>query len=72
LITIRELFSERLRAEFKSGFLNSTSNRFPRGLGNDNGLLGKYVCFQNYRGSIRGDAEGFEDKYYYEEERQSV
>jgi len=45
--------------------LNSTSNRFPRGLGNDNGLLGKYVCFQNYRGSVRGEVEGFEDKYYY-------
>ncbi len=45
--------------------LNSTSGRFPRGLGNDNGLLGKYVCFQNYRGSVRGEVEGFEDKYYY-------
>jgi choline dehydrogenase-like flavoprotein len=45
--------------------LNSTSIRFPQGLGNDNGLLGKYVAFQNYRGSLRGDVEGFEDKYYY-------
>ena len=25
--------------------LNSKSSRFPNGLGNDNGLLGKYVCF---------------------------
>lgn len=27
--------------------LNSTSIRFPNGLGNDNGLLGKYVAFHN-------------------------
>jgi choline dehydrogenase-like flavoprotein len=45
--------------------LNSTSNRFPNGLGNDNGLLGKYMAFQNYRGSVHGRVEGFEDKYYY-------
>jgi len=45
--------------------LNSTSIRFPKGFGNDNGLLGKYVCFQNYRGSVGGDVEGYEDKYYY-------
>mgnify|MGYP001485146709 FL=1 len=32
--------------------LNSTSNRFPNGLGNDNGLLGKYIAFHNYRGTI--------------------
>ena len=30
--------------------LNSTSNRFPNGLGNDSGVLGKYVCHHNYRG----------------------
>jgi choline dehydrogenase-like flavoprotein len=45
--------------------LNSTSNRFPNGLGNDNGLLGKFMAFQNYRGSVHGRVEGFEDKYYY-------
>ena len=45
--------------------LNSTSSRFPNGFGNDNGLLGKYVCFQNYRGSAGGSIEGYEDKYYY-------
>ena len=41
--------------------LNSTSNRFPNGLGNDNGLMGKYVAFHNYRASIRGEYEGFLD-----------
>jgi choline dehydrogenase-like flavoprotein len=45
--------------------LNSTSTRFPQGLGNDNGLLGKYVAFQNYRASANGAINGFEDQYFY-------
>jgi choline dehydrogenase-like flavoprotein len=45
--------------------LNSTSSRFPNGLGNDNGLLGKYLAFQNYRASVHGTYEGFEDKYFF-------
>ncbi|MBA2562987.1 MAG: GMC family oxidoreductase, partial [Chitinophagaceae bacterium] len=45
--------------------LNSTSKRFANGLGNDNGLLGKYVAFQNYRGKLTADIEGPQDKYYY-------
>ncbi|KAA6438380.1 GMC family oxidoreductase [Dyadobacter flavalbus] len=45
--------------------LNSTSARFPDGLGNDNGLLGKYICFHNYRGSVSAGMDGFLDKYYY-------
>jgi len=44
---------------------NSTSARFPHGLGNDNGLLGKYVAFQNYRSGGGGAIDGFEDKYYF-------
>jgi choline dehydrogenase-like flavoprotein len=44
--------------------LNSTSNRFPNGLGNDNGLLGKYIAFHNYRGKITATMDGFEDQYY--------
>ncbi|MBL7746748.1 MAG: GMC family oxidoreductase, partial [Chitinophagaceae bacterium] len=44
--------------------LNSTSNRFPNGLGNDSGLLGKYICFHNYRGGMWGYMEGFEEWYY--------
>lgn len=44
--------------------LNSTSSRFPNGLGNDNGLLGKYVAFHNYRASVSAEMEGFTDKYY--------
>ena len=45
--------------------LNSTSNRFPNGLGNDSGILGKYICHHNYRGWMSGKIEGFEDKYVY-------
>lgn len=44
--------------------LNSTSNRFPNGLGNDSGLLGKYVCFHNYRGFMWGEVDGYTDMYY--------
>ena len=42
--------------------LNSTSNRFPNGLGNDSGLLGKYVAFHNYRALIFAEFEGLQDK----------
>lgn len=45
--------------------LNSTSTRFPNGLGNDSVLLGKYICFHNYRGWMNGSIEGFEDGYTY-------
>lgn len=44
--------------------LNSKSARFPAGLGNDNGLLGQYVAFHNYRGSMSATMEGFADSYY--------
>jgi choline dehydrogenase-like flavoprotein len=45
--------------------LNSTSNRFPNGLGNDSGVLGKYICHHNYRGWLGGEIDGFADTYYY-------
>ncbi len=38
--------------------LNSTSKRFPNGIGNDNGLLGKYVAFHNYRARITAKYDG--------------
>jgi choline dehydrogenase-like flavoprotein len=41
--------------------LNSTSSRFPAGLGNDSGVLGKYVAFHNYRARISAEAEGFDN-----------
>ena len=43
--------------------LNSKSNRFPNGLGNDNNLLGKFIAFHNYRARIFADYEGLEDKH---------
>ncbi|MBK0378653.1 GMC oxidoreductase [Mucilaginibacter segetis] len=45
--------------------LNSKSNRFPNGLGNDNGLMGKYIAFHNYRASVNADIDGYLDKYYF-------
>jgi choline dehydrogenase-like flavoprotein len=45
--------------------LNSTSSRFPNGLGNDNGLLGQYIAFHNYRGTVSADIDGPEDRYYF-------
>jgi choline dehydrogenase-like flavoprotein len=42
--------------------LNSTSSRFPNGLGNDNGLMGKFITCHNYRGKGYATFEGFMDK----------
>lgn len=42
--------------------LNSVSHRFPKGLGNDNGLLGKYVAFHNYRATISAQYNEYLDK----------
>lgn len=41
--------------------LNSVSHRFPQGLGNDSGVLGKYFAFHNYRGHISAQYDGFKD-----------
>jgi choline dehydrogenase-like flavoprotein len=41
--------------------LNSVSHRFPQGLGNDSGVLGKYVAFHNYSARISAQYDGFED-----------
>ncbi len=41
--------------------LNSKSNRFPNGLGNDNGLLGKFIAFHLYRGRISAEYDGYLD-----------
>jgi choline dehydrogenase-like flavoprotein len=41
--------------------LNSTSGRFPNGLGNDSGLLGKYFAFHNYRARITAKYDGMAD-----------
>ena len=41
--------------------LNSISNRFPNGLGNDSGVLGKFIGFHNYRGRVTAEYDGFLD-----------
>ncbi|MHB1921513.1 MAG: GMC oxidoreductase [Chitinophagaceae bacterium] len=45
--------------------LNSTSDRFPNGLGNDSGVLGRYIAFHNYRGTVTAQFKGYENSYYY-------
>ncbi|MEH6679464.1 MAG: GMC family oxidoreductase [Sediminicola sp.] len=45
--------------------LNSTSDRFPNGMGNDSDSLGRYLMDHNYRGALGGSHEGFQDQYYY-------
>lgn len=41
--------------------LNSTSRRFPAGLGNDNGLMGKFVAFHNYSARISAQYDGLKE-----------
>ncbi len=41
--------------------LNSTSKRFPNGLGNDSGILGKYFAFHNYRARVSATFDGMMD-----------
>ena len=41
--------------------LNSTSARFPNGLGNDNRLLGTHIAFHNYRGRVEGTYDGLKE-----------
>lgn len=45
--------------------LNSRSNRFPDGLGNDSGELGHNLMDHHFRVGANGDYDGFEDKYYW-------
>lgn len=41
--------------------LNSKSARFPKGLGNDSGMLGKFVAFHNYRGRVAAEYDGLKE-----------
>lgn len=45
--------------------MNSISNRFPNGFGNDSEALGRYLMDHNFRGVIQGEYHGLQDKYYY-------
>ena len=44
--------------------LNSVSERYPNGLGNDSDQLGRNLMDHHYRVGATGNFEGFEDKYY--------
>jgi choline dehydrogenase-like flavoprotein len=44
--------------------LNSTSNRFPNGLGNGSDQLGRNLMDHQYRAGADAKVDGFEDKYY--------
>ena len=45
--------------------LQSKSNRFPDGLGNDSGELGHNIMDHQLGSGANGKIDGFEDKYYY-------
>jgi choline dehydrogenase-like flavoprotein len=45
--------------------LNSRSDRFPDGLGNDSGELGHNLMDHHFRVGANGVYEGFQDRYYY-------
>lgn len=45
--------------------LNSVSNRFPNGFGNDSGELGCNIMDHHLSVGASADVEGFEDKYYF-------
>ena len=45
--------------------LNSTSNRFPNGLGNSSVQVGHKLMDHHFRTGAAGEYPGFEDKYYY-------
>lgn len=44
--------------------MNSTSDRFENGMGNDSGELGHNLMDHTYRVGALGKVEGFDDKYY--------
>tara|TARA_B100002019_G_scaffold285694_1_gene295055 strand:+ start:544 stop:2238 length:1695 start_codon:yes stop_codon:yes gene_type:complete len=44
--------------------MNSKSSRFPEGLGNESGELGHNLMDHNYNAKVRGEHQGFKDKYY--------
>ena len=45
--------------------MNSTSDEFPDGLGNQSGELGHNLMDHHFRVGAEGEYDGFEDQYYY-------
>lgn len=44
--------------------LNSTSHRFPNGLGNDSGVIGHYLMDHHKQAGATGVHDGFQEQYY--------
>lgn len=44
--------------------MQSKSDRFPNGMGNDSGELGHNIMDHHFKAGARGKMDGFEDKYY--------
>ncbi len=44
--------------------LNSTSNRFPNGFGNDSDMVGRNLMDHHKQAGASAEVEGFDDKYY--------
>ncbi|HLT74835.1 MAG TPA: GMC family oxidoreductase [Ohtaekwangia sp.] len=44
--------------------LNSTSNRFPNGLGNDSDMVGRNLMDHHKQSGASAEVEGFDDRYY--------
>ncbi len=44
--------------------MQSTSDRFPNGMGNDSGELGHNIMDHHFHAGASADVDGFEDKYY--------
>lgn len=44
--------------------LNSTSERFPNGLGNDSGELGHNLMDHHFKAGAHAEIDGFDDQYY--------
>ena len=45
--------------------LNSQSNRFPTGMGNEHDIVGRFLMDHHRSGGVSGRFEGFEDKYHF-------
>jgi len=44
--------------------MNSKSERFPNGMGNDSGALGHYLMDHHFKAGASASIEGYEDMYY--------
>ncbi len=62
--TARIIFLNASAIASTSILMQSKSDRFPNGMGNESGELGHNLMDHHFRVGASGDWEGFEDKYY--------